>query len=99
MVNTLALSRFWHVASLVGVPDWVYAELLKLIFNFFWGDKRDLVARAVVIQPPSAGAFSVVDPVSKSLLFSCSGCGDWLFLQTPGFPSSPTGVLSVWVSP
>ena len=65
VVNTLALSRFWYVASLIPVPDWVYAELLKLILNFFWAGKRDLVARAVVVQPPSAGGFSVVDPRLK----------------------------------
>ena len=61
VINALALARFWYVASLIHVPDWVYADLNKLVFKFFWGGKRDLVARVVVTQPPTAGGFGVVD--------------------------------------
>ena len=100
VVNTLALSRFWYVASLVPVPDWVYAELLKLIFNFFWGGASRISSLGQLSSSlPSRAVFPLWTPVSKSLRFSCSGCGNWLFLQAPGFPSSPTGVLSIWVSP
>ena len=35
-------------------------ELNGLIFNFFWGGKRDLVARNVVIHPKKMGGFSMV---------------------------------------
>ena len=51
VVNTLALARIWYVASLIHVPEWVVAEINKLIFKFFWSGKRDLVARKVVVQP------------------------------------------------
>ena len=51
------------------MPLWVHAELEKLIFPFFWKGKRDLLARVVVSQPPTAGAFSVVD------LLPCSFSG------------------------
>ncbi|XP_068704186.1 uncharacterized protein [Montipora foliosa] len=61
VINALALSRVWYVASLIHVPSWVFSELLKLIFSFFWKGKRDLVSHTVVLQPPSAGGFSVVD--------------------------------------
>lgn len=71
VINTLALSRLWYVTSLTAVPDWVNAELLKLIFKFFWGG--DLIARVAVMQPPSAAGFSAVDPCLKvvSLLVQC----------------------------
>ena len=60
IINALALSRIWYVASLVHMPDWVLRELNTLVFNFFWKGKRDLVTRSVVCQPFLFGGFSVV---------------------------------------
>ena len=60
VINTLALSRIWYVASTIPMPDWVLASLNRLIFLFFWGGKVDLVARNVVIQPPDFSGFSLV---------------------------------------
>ena len=93
VINSLALSRLWYVASLIPVPEWVFAELLKLIYKFFWGGKRDLVARVVVVQPPSAGGFSVVNPRLKttSLLVQ------WVRRLVVS-PNSWTSFLSYWCS-
>ena len=60
VVNALALSRIWYVASLIPIPVWVLASLNRLIFPFFWGGKADLVARDVVIQSLDFGGFSLV---------------------------------------
>lgn len=49
------------MASLVHMPNWVHGELVRLVFGFFWKGKKDRVARAVVVQAPSLGGFSVVD--------------------------------------
>ena len=35
VINALALSRIWYVASLVHMPPWVLAKLNSLIFKFF----------------------------------------------------------------
>ena len=93
VINSLALSRLWYVASLIPVPEWVYAELLKSIYKFFWGGKRDLVARVVVVQPPSAGGFFVVDPRLKttSLLVQ------WVRRLVVS-PNSWSSFLSYWCS-
>ena len=87
IINALALSRIWYVASLIFMPLWVCRELNKIVFNFFWSGKRDLVARNVVIQPPDLGGFSVVSiqfkvyslltQWVKRLLVSPNG---WVFL-------------------
>ena len=61
MINALALSQVWYVASLICMPPWVFGELLRLVFSFFWKDKKDLVLRSVVAQAPSVRGFSVVD--------------------------------------
>ena len=66
VINALALSRVWYVASLVHMPTWVLPELCKLIFNFFWKEKKDLVARSVVGQCSHFGGFSVVDVKLKT---------------------------------
>ena len=93
VINALALSRVWYVASLIHTPLWVHAELAKLVFPFFWKGKRDLVARVVVTQPPTAGGFSVVD----SRLKVASLLVQWV----RRFASSPSGwvsFLSYWAS-
>ena len=43
------------------MPPWVLGELCRVVFDFFWKGKRDLVARSVVVQHSSVGGFSVVD--------------------------------------
>ena len=58
VINALALSRIWYVASLIPMPNWVMA-LNRLIFPFFYGGKVDLIPRDVVIQPPNFGGFSL----------------------------------------
>ena len=105
IINALALSRVWYVASLVHVPRWASIELNSLIFKFFWGGKRDLVARRVVVQHRSLGGFSVVDFQSKvsALLvqwvrrFSVSPAA-WVFFMSFWFSSvlgcSPRAVFS-----
>ena len=69
------------------------SELAKLIFPFFWKGKRDLMARVVVTQPPTAGGFSVVDIKLKvaSLLVQ------WL-LRYASSPSGWVTLFSYWVS-
>jgi len=65
VINALALSRVWYVASLVHMPPWVLKELNTLVFNVFWKGKRDLVARSVVVQPTLFGGVSVVSLKSE----------------------------------
>ena len=90
VINALAPSRIWYVASLVHMPPWVLKELSTLVYSFFWSGKRDLVSRSVVIQPSLLGGFSVVDVKFNvwSLL------GQWVMK----FASSPSGwvVLSLF---
>ena len=91
VINALALSRIWYVASLIFMPPWVQRELSILVFSFFWSGKRELVSRSVVIQPSLFAGFSVVDIKFKvwSLL------SQWV----KRFASSPSGwvpYMSFW---
>ena len=51
VINALALSQIWYVASLVFLPSWARAALNTLICVFFWSGKKDLVARKVLLHP------------------------------------------------
>ena len=91
VINALALSRVWYVASLVHMPPWVLNELTSLVFQFFWSGKRDLVSRSVVVQSPLHGGFSVVCVKYKvwSLL------AQWV-KRYASSPSGWVGLMSYW---
>ena len=59
IINALALSEIWYLASLIHMPPCALKELDSLVFDFFWRTKRELVARAVVVQPFFQGGFAV----------------------------------------
>ena len=105
VINALALSRVWYVASLVHMPPWVHGELVRLVFKFFWKDKRDLALRSVVVQAPSVGDFCVVDVklkiqsllvqwVKRFILTSSSWSALMFFWFRSVFNSTPVGVFS-----
>ena len=91
VINALALSRVWYVASLIHMPAWVEAKLSRLVFSFFWSGKVELVSRSAVVQSPLFGGFSVVNIQSKvrALL------GQWVrrFVSSP---SSWVALMSFW---
>ena len=60
VINSLALSRIWYVASLVHMRDSVTRELNTIIFKFLWKGKPDLVSRSSISQHPLFGGLSVV---------------------------------------
>ena len=91
VINALALSPVWYVAALIHLPPWVLKELNSLPFKFFWSGKRDLVFRAVVVQPVCSGGFSDVDVKLKvwALL------AQWV-RRFVSFPSDWTSFMSYW---
>lgn len=88
VINALALSRVWYVASLIHMPTWVLNALSSLVYSFFWSGKRELVSRSAVSLSPLFGGFSVVNVKFKvwSLL------GQWV----KRFASSPAGWVPFW---
>ena len=64
--NALALARVWYTATMLPIPGWTLGKLKRIIFPFFWKGKKDLVARAMVIQSRSCGGFGIVATHLKS---------------------------------
>lgn len=93
VINALALSRVWYVASLIHMPDWVLKELNSLVYTFFWRGKRDLVSRSVVVQPTIDAGFSVVHVRFK--VFSL--LAQWI-KRFASSPSTWVPFMSYWFS-
>ena len=110
VVNALALSRVWYVASLMHMPPWILAELNSIIFKFFFlSGKRDLLARIVVIYDRIKGGFNMVSITLQvnALLgqwIRCYLCSpnSWVSLMTfwffDRFGVDPMGVFSAPLS-
>ena len=99
MINALALSRIWYVASVVHMPSWVLFELNRTVFQFFYNGKLDLVTREVIAQLPSCGGFSVVNVQLKvwvrRLSLSLSTWASFFsFWCNQGFGASSVQILS-----
>ena len=93
VINALALSRVWYLASLIHMLSWVLKELSSLAFSFFWSGKRELVSRSTVVQCSLFGGFAVVDVRLKVL----SLLGQWVrhFVSSP---SAWVSFMSYWFS-
>ena len=61
VINALALSRVWYVASLIHMPAWVFGELLRLVFSFFWKGKKDISNEDTQSSPPLEPSTAVSD--------------------------------------
>lgn len=92
VINALALSRIWYVASVIHMPQWVLSELNKAVFNFIWNGKPDLVTKDVIAQPPSSGGFSVINIQLKVWALLLQWVKHFLLSRQNGFPIFRSGV-------
>ena len=60
VINALALSRAWYMASLVHIPDWVLRELNTVIFKFFWKGIRPTPSYCLQIFLPLTALLSLL---------------------------------------
>ena len=91
VLNSLALSRIWYVASVVAMPKSVLKELNTRIFNFFWAGRKARVARKVLHHSKSQGSFSVVSVELKTH----SPLGQW-FCRFGVSPGAWVSLLTFW---
>ena len=65
VINTLAVSPFLYLASVIHVPVQVIQDVKKLVVDFIWDSKPPKVAYDVMIQSIENGGFKLVDFESK----------------------------------
>ena len=66
IINVLGASKFWFLAKVLPIPEWVVIRFKKLIFNFLWGSKIETVSRATLSTPLLEGGLGLIDIVAKS---------------------------------
>ena len=65
VVNTLAISKFIYLGSILDFPDDEYLKKLSgLIFNFIW-NKTDRIKRNTLIAQVNEGGIGIVDIMTK----------------------------------
>ena len=65
VVNTLAISKFIYLGSILNFPDDEYLKKVnRLIFNFIW-NKTDRIKKNTLIAPVNEGGIGIVDIVTK----------------------------------
>lgn len=86
VINSLALSKLWYLATNAVIPDKVIQPINQIIFRFVWNKKREWLARTSVTQPPRQGGLGVVDIAKKQLSLHFL----WVkrFIQDPQAPWS-----------
>ena len=70
VINSLALSQIWHLCHVFPFPDWAVVRVKKAVWSFFWGGRKELVARRSVSLPKSQGGFGVIDFELQANAFS-----------------------------
>ena len=60
LLKTYALSRLNFVSSLILVPQWLYAEVEKITFEFLWSGK-DRIKRIIMYQDYSQGGLKMMN--------------------------------------
>ena len=66
IINVLGASKFWFLAKVLPIPEWVVFRFKKLIFHFLWGSKIETVSHATLSTPLLEGGLGLIDIVAKS---------------------------------
>lgn len=66
IINTLGASGLWYTATVVDMPNWVHTRVSKVIWNFLWDGKTELVKRDTCPLPWDQGGLSVIHTLEKS---------------------------------
>ena len=65
IINTIGASGLWYTATVLTMPGWVHTKVNKLIWDFLWSGKTELVKRKRCILPCAQGRLHVINPAEK----------------------------------
>ena len=67
ILNTLALSKVWFLASLLHIPKWALTMIEKQIFAFLWDNKKmEPIKRKTLYLPTELGGLGILHPLLQS---------------------------------
>lgn len=66
IINVLGASKFWFLARILPVPQWVESRFKKLVYHFLWNSKIETVSRQTLSAPANEGGLGILDFRCKS---------------------------------
>ena len=60
LLKTFAMTKLTYVCSLMAVPNWVFKEVEKLVFDFIWKGK-DKIKRRIMVRDYEWGGLKMID--------------------------------------
>ena len=61
ILKTMALAKVVYLVSSISIPSWAVNEINKEFFQFVWRNKRDKIARKVMINEIERGGLNMLD--------------------------------------
>ena len=66
IINIVGASKFWFLAKILSVPQWVESRFRKLVYHFLWNSKIETVSRQTLLAPVKDGGLGILDFSCKS---------------------------------
>ena len=60
ILNTIGTSGLWYTATVLTLPGWVHTKVNRIIWDFLWAGKTEVVKHDACILPCTQGGLSVV---------------------------------------
>ena len=61
ILKTLAFAKVVYLVSAICTSTWAIKEINKLFFQFVWKNKRDKIARKIIINDIDKGGMNMID--------------------------------------
>ena len=83
--NVLSASRFFYLAEVLSVPDWVLTHFRKIVFHFLWGFKIETVSCQTLSAPGTKCSLGVADLNAKCVALQLPLADRWKSVGNIGF--------------
>ena len=68
ILNTVAMAKLWHLATVIFLPPWLAKSLLTCLFDFLWGlSGVNPIKRTTLFQPKAKGGLGLKNPLTQQL--------------------------------
>lgn len=68
VLNTVAMAKFWHTATVIPLPPWLEKKVNAMIFDFLWdGQNINPIERKTVFQPKHKGGLGLKNPKTQQI--------------------------------
>ena len=66
-LNTIGFARFWYLASVFPLPQWLEKTIDKIVFPYLWEGKNEAIKRKTIYLPKLKGGLGLYNPLLRSI--------------------------------